>query len=93
MSQDDHRPGPSRPERGAPERFETVIIGAGQAGLAEGYHLAKRDRPFVILDANERGRRQLAVSLGLDAAVQPGARGRPARDAVPSAADVLSHEG
>ena len=37
-----------------PERFETVVVGGGQAGLATGYHLAKRDRPFVILDANER---------------------------------------
>lgn len=36
------------------ERFETVIIGGGQAGLAAGYHLAKRGRPFAILDANER---------------------------------------
>jgi putative flavoprotein involved in K+ transport len=36
------------------ERFETVIIGGGQAGLAVGYHLAKRGRSFVILDANER---------------------------------------
>jgi len=36
------------------ERFETVIIGGGQAGLSVGYHLGKRDRPFVILDANER---------------------------------------
>jgi putative flavoprotein involved in K+ transport len=35
-------------------RAETVIIGGGQAGLTVGYHLAKRDRPFVILDANER---------------------------------------
>jgi putative flavoprotein involved in K+ transport len=35
-------------------QFETVIIGAGQAGLAAGYHLKKRGRPFVILDANER---------------------------------------
>ena len=37
-----------------PERFETVIIGGGQAGLSTGYHLAALDRPFVILDANER---------------------------------------
>jgi putative flavoprotein involved in K+ transport len=36
------------------ERFETVIIGGGQAGLATGYHLSKRGRPFVILDANDR---------------------------------------
>jgi putative flavoprotein involved in K+ transport len=31
-----------------------VIVGGGQAGLAAGYHLARRGRPFVILDANER---------------------------------------
>src|SRR5215216_7137059 len=36
------------------ERFDTVIIGGGQAGLATGYHLAKRGLPFVILDTNER---------------------------------------
>jgi putative flavoprotein involved in K+ transport len=36
------------------DRFETVIIGGGQAGLSVGHHLAKRDRSFVILDANER---------------------------------------
>src|SRR6266545_1150916 len=36
------------------ERFEVVVIGGGQAGLAVGYHLARRGLPFVILDANER---------------------------------------
>jgi putative flavoprotein involved in K+ transport len=35
-------------------QFETVIIGGGQAGLSVGYHLARRDRRFVILDANQR---------------------------------------
>ena len=44
----DPRPAP------APERFETVIVGGGQAGLAVGYHLARRGRSFVILDANRR---------------------------------------
>jgi len=37
-----------------PERFETVVIGGGQAGLLTAYHLQKRGRPCVILDANER---------------------------------------
>ncbi len=39
---------------GGTERFETVIIGGGQAGLAVGYHLARRGRPFVILEGSER---------------------------------------
>lgn len=36
------------------ERFELVVIGGGQAGLAIGYWLAKHDIDFVILDANAR---------------------------------------
>ena len=36
------------------ERYETVVIGGGQAGLATGYFLSRLGRPFVILDANER---------------------------------------
>jgi len=38
----------------AAERFETVIIGGGQAGLAAGYYLTRRGRSCVILDAEER---------------------------------------
>lgn len=37
-----------------PERIDTVIIGAGQAGLSTGYHLARLGRRFVILESNER---------------------------------------
>lgn len=37
-----------------PERFETVVIGGGQAGLALGYQLAQTGQSFVILDAGER---------------------------------------
>lgn len=36
------------------ERVQTVVIGAGQAGLSVGYHLARRNLPFVILDAGQR---------------------------------------
>jgi putative flavoprotein involved in K+ transport len=36
------------------ERFDTVVIGAGQAGLAVGYYLARQHRSFVIVDAGER---------------------------------------
>ena len=36
------------------ERYGTIVVGGGQAGLSVGYHLAKRGHPFVILDANDR---------------------------------------
>lgn len=50
------------------QHIETVIIGAGQAGLATGYHLQRRQRPFVILDSERRvgdGWRQQWDSLRL----------------------------
>ena len=38
------------------EKFNTVIIGAGQAGLAAGYYLKKTNDDFIILDEeNETG--------------------------------------
>lgn len=40
--------------RATTERFEVLVIGGGQAGLATGYHLARRGLSFVILDANDR---------------------------------------
>ena len=36
------------------ERFDTVVIGGGQAGLAAGYELRRRGIGFVILDAGVR---------------------------------------
>ncbi len=36
------------------QRFNTIVIGGGQAGLAVGYYLARQGRDFVILDANNR---------------------------------------
>ena len=35
------------------QRVNTVVIGAGQAGLSVGYHLQQRGVDFVILDAND----------------------------------------
>jgi putative flavoprotein involved in K+ transport len=40
--------------KGGAERFDTVIIGGGQAGLSMGYQLQRVGRRFVILDAGER---------------------------------------
>ncbi|HXH84479.1 MAG TPA: NAD(P)-binding domain-containing protein [Candidatus Tectomicrobia bacterium] len=37
------------------EHFETVIVGAGQAGLATGYHLAAQGLDFVIVDVRRVG--------------------------------------
>src|SRR5690349_16882702 len=34
------------------QRFDTIVIGGGQAGLAVGYYLAQHGRDFVILDAH-----------------------------------------
>jgi len=36
------------------QSIETLIIGAGQAGLSTGYHLKRRGRPFLIVDGNAR---------------------------------------
>ena len=36
------------------EHIETVVIGAGQAGLATAYHLKRRGRDCLVLDAHQR---------------------------------------
>lgn len=36
------------------ERFETVVVGGAQAGLAAAYHLTRRGRSVVVLEASER---------------------------------------
>jgi putative flavoprotein involved in K+ transport len=36
------------------EYVETLVIGGGQAGLAMGYQLSRRDLPYKIVDANPR---------------------------------------
>jgi putative flavoprotein involved in K+ transport len=38
----------------APNRFDTIVIGGGQSGLAAGYHLNRIGGSFLIVDADER---------------------------------------
>ena len=50
------------------DHIETVIIGAGQAGLSTAYHLKQQGRDCVVLDRNQRigdGWRQQWDSLRL----------------------------
>jgi putative flavoprotein involved in K+ transport len=54
MSRHDGGAGHGRRVGGEAERVETLIVGGGPAGLSVGYHLARRGRPFVILDADQR---------------------------------------
>jgi putative flavoprotein involved in K+ transport len=35
-------------------RFDTIVIGGGQSGLAAGYHLNRAGASFLIVDANQR---------------------------------------
>ena len=34
-------------------RYETIVIGAGQAGLAMGYYLKQSNNPFLIIDKGQ----------------------------------------
>ncbi len=36
------------------QHVETLVIGAGQAGLSTGYHLQRLGRPFLVVDGHER---------------------------------------
>lgn len=36
------------------QRYDTVVVGGGQAGLAVGHYLAQQGQDFAILDAGER---------------------------------------
>lgn len=46
--------GPTSSRPADSEHVETLVIGGGQAGLAVGYHLSRRNLPFLIVDASER---------------------------------------
>jgi putative flavoprotein involved in K+ transport len=36
------------------ERFDTIVVGGGQAGLSTAYHLARRGVEFLVLDENDQ---------------------------------------
>src|ERR671926_658805 len=46
-----HPAEPRIPAGDPPERLHVVVVGAGQAGLAIGHHLARAGRRFAILEA------------------------------------------
>ena len=75
------------------ERFETVVVGGGQAGLAAGYHLARRGRPFRDPRRRPARGRPLARALGLAAPVHPGRLQRSAGHGLPTAAWHATHQG
>ena len=65
------------------QHVETLIIGAGQAGLCTGYFVAQQGFSFLIVDSEEPHRRQLAAAVGHPAALHPGQVRRAARPALP----------
>lgn len=78
--------------------FDVLVIGAGQAGLAIGYHLAQRGVRFVILDAGSgvgEAWRSRWDSLTLFTPAQysglPGRAFPSPKDAYPSKDDVASY--
>lgn len=48
------RNGRERPTQSADTVLDTVVIGAGQAGLSASYHLIRRKIDHVVLDANAK---------------------------------------
>jgi len=49
-----HEPPRAEERPPSPEAFDVIVIGAGQAGLSLGHHLASRGLRFVVLDAGAR---------------------------------------
>ena len=71
------------PREAAREHFDVVVIGAGQAGLAIGYFLARQGRRFVILEAADSVGCGVAEPMGLASPVHAAPVRQPARAGVP----------
>ena len=87
MGTDEHVSAPVTPE----PRFDVIVIGGGQAGIAMGYYLNARSARFVILERAAKVGGCLAKSLGLPAPIHPGRLRRPSRDAVPARTASVPH--
>ena len=83
------RPGPSsaprkRRDAGLRRRSPTcVIIGGGQGGIALGARLRRLGVPTIIVEKNDRARRQLAQPLQVALPARPGLVRPPALPALP----------
>jgi putative flavoprotein involved in K+ transport len=83
---------------GEPERLGTVIIGAGQTGLATAYYLGRKGVPCVVLDEHQRVGdqwRQRYDSLLLNSPAQydglPGLAFPAAKGSYPTGAEMADH--
>ena len=75
------------------ERFETVIIGGGQAGLATGYHLQETGQVLRHPRRGRASRRLVAEALAVAAPVLTGALRRAAGHAFPAPAQSFPTAG
>src|SRR3954468_17283264 len=85
-------------ERHEPERLTTVVIGAGQTGLATAYFLGRKGVPCVVLDEHDRVGdqwRQRYESLRLNTPAQydglPGLPFPAPRGSYPTGAEMGDH--
>lgn len=52
-------------------QIDTVVVGGGQAGLAVGYHLARRAHDFVILEGGVTSRASRGATGGTRCGCSP----------------------
>ena len=74
-------------------RIDTLVIGAGQAGLSMGYHLSRNGLDHVIVDGAERIGELLAKPLGQPASLHARSLRRIGLLAVPGSAFLLPDQG
>ena len=75
---------------GSDDRLDVAVIGAGQAGLAIGYFLAKRRTTLRDLRRRRFNRRRVAQSLELACALHAASLRQPSWPVVPRRAERLS---